>query len=96
MLNSALELVGAMAHVLNLPNYSKEGDCIINGHALMQPRIGVGLVESRKSNFSKIFAGMRAEPIHMQMLYQILIKIILAKEFLQEREYMMLMFFIMF
>lgn len=40
-LNSALELTGAMAHVLNLPVLNHTKDLVIDGHAIMQPRVGV-------------------------------------------------------
>ena len=55
-LNSAFELVGAMAHILNKP-VIKEGK-IIDGYALIQPRVGVNIDVSYKNLFTKIFAGM--------------------------------------
>ena len=56
-LKSGLELVGAMAHILNTPILNEKGDLVISGHALMQPRVGIGLLESRKSVFTQIYAG---------------------------------------
>ena len=55
VLNTAFELVGAMAHILNKPEI-KNG-IVVNGHALMQPRVGVNLDASHKNLFTKIFAG---------------------------------------
>jgi len=40
-LNSGLELIGAMSHVLNLPVLNKNKDLVIDGHAIMQPRVGI-------------------------------------------------------
>lgn len=40
-LNSALELTGAMAHVLNLPILNHAKDQVLDGHAIMQPRVGI-------------------------------------------------------
>ncbi len=40
-LNSALELTGAMAHVLNLPILNHTKDKVLDGHAIMQPRVGI-------------------------------------------------------
>lgn len=40
-LNSALELTGAMAHVLNLPILNHAKDKVLDGHAIMQPRVGI-------------------------------------------------------
>ena len=58
VLDSGLELIGAMGHILNKPVLNKEETVVISGHALMQPRIGIHLEASRKSKFSKIFAGL--------------------------------------
>ncbi len=57
ILNSGIELVGAMAHILNKPELSKEQDLVVSGHAIMQPRVGIGLLEGRKSLFTQIYAG---------------------------------------
>lgn len=56
-LNSAFELVGAMAHILNKPILNSEKNVIIDGHALIQPRVGVSLPISYKTTFTKLFAG---------------------------------------
>lgn len=55
VLNTAFELIGAMAHILNRPEV-KNG-IVVKGHALMQPRIGINLDISNKNIFTKIFAG---------------------------------------
>ena len=56
-LNTAFELVGSMAHILNKPEIDKQKNIVINGHALIQPRVGVNLEISNKNIFTKIFAG---------------------------------------
>lgn len=56
-LKSGLELVGAMAHILNEPILNEKEDLVVAGHALMQPRVGIGLLESRSSIFTQIYAG---------------------------------------
>ena len=55
-LNSAYELIGTMAHVLNKPEI--ENGKVISGYGLVQPRVGINLDISYKSIFTKIFAGM--------------------------------------
>ena len=55
ILNSAFELVGAMAHILNKPEI-KDGR-VVNGYALIQPRVGVNIDISYKNMFTKIFSG---------------------------------------
>ena len=57
VLNTGLELIGAMAHILNKPELNESKDCVIKGHALIQPRVGINLESSRKNLFTKIFAG---------------------------------------
>ena len=58
VLNTGLELVGAMAHILNKPILNEEKTLVIDGFGIMQPRIGIGLLETRKSIFTKIFSGL--------------------------------------
>jgi len=55
-LNSAYELVGTMAHILNKPEV--ENGKIVSGYGLIQPRVGINLDITYKSWFTKIFAGM--------------------------------------
>ena len=55
VLNTAFELIGAMAHILNKPEI--ENGIVVNGHALIQPRVGVNLDASHRNLFTKIFAG---------------------------------------
>ena len=57
ILNSGLELIGAMAHVLNKPILNKKKDLVIEGHAMIQPRVGISLDATNKNLFTKIFAG---------------------------------------
>lgn len=59
ILGSALELIGAMAHVLNKPILNKTKDCVIEGHGILQPRVGINLETSRKSIFTRLYSGVR-------------------------------------
>lgn len=59
VLDTGIELIGAMAHILNKPILNEEKDLVIEGHALMQPRIGITLEAANKNLFTKIFAGSR-------------------------------------
>ena len=56
-LNQAEKLVGTIAHVLNKPEINKITNTVVSGHALIQPRIGVGIKDERKTVFSRLFAG---------------------------------------
>ena len=58
VLDTAKELVGAMAHILNTPIIDEKRNVVIDGYGIMQPRIGIDLDSSRKTLFTKIYAGM--------------------------------------
>ena len=58
VLDSAKLLIGAMAHPLNAPIIDEKRKIIVEGHAILQPRVGIDLVSSRKTLFTKIYAGM--------------------------------------
>ena len=55
ILNSAFELIGTMEHILNKPIL--KGGVVIEGHGIIQPKVGIDLKEAEKSWFSRIFAG---------------------------------------
>ena len=58
-LETGLQLIGSMAHILNEPILDENKNIVIDGYGIMQPRIGTNLESSRKSLFTKIYAGMR-------------------------------------
>ena len=58
VLNTAFELVGAMAHILNKPVIDKSTNVVVDGYGIMQPRVGIGLLDAKKSLFTKIFSGL--------------------------------------
>lgn len=58
-LNSGIELIEAMAHPLNKPEIDEEKNIVIDGHGIIQPRVGVDLDISYQSDFTEIFAGDR-------------------------------------
>ena len=57
ILNSAFELIGAMAHILNKPVVDEEKNIVTEGHGIIQPRIGINLDVTYKTEFTQIFAG---------------------------------------
>ncbi len=58
VLNSALNLVGAMAHPLNRPILDKKGKKVIHGYGIMQPRVSVDIEATNRSLYSQVFAGI--------------------------------------
>lgn len=55
--DSAKKLVGAMAHILNIPHVEKDKKRVIRGYGIMQPRISVSINSANKTLFSRIFSG---------------------------------------
>ena len=58
-LETGLQLIGSMAHILNEPILDESKNIVVQGYGIMQPRIGTNLDSSRKSLFTKIYAGVR-------------------------------------
>ena len=58
VLNTGLELIGAMAHILNIPKLNEERNVVIDGYGIMQPRVGINLASSQKTLFTKLYAGL--------------------------------------
>lgn len=57
VIETASELIGAMAHILNKPEIDNSKNIVVKGHGIMQPRVGIDLDVTNKSMFTKIFAG---------------------------------------
>ena len=57
VLNTGLELIGSMAHILNKPVLNAKKNLVIEGHGIIQPRVGINLKAANKNLFTKIFAG---------------------------------------
>lgn len=58
VLNTGLELVGAMAHILNKPELDSNNKIVCNGYSLIQPRVGINLNDANRSIFTKLFSGI--------------------------------------
>ena len=71
VLNSGLELVGTMAHILNKPILDQNKNVVIEGHALMQPRVGIGLLEVCRSKFTKIFSGLGGTDSYVNAIFDV-------------------------
>ena len=54
VLNSGLELIGSMAHILNKPEI--RNGTVREGYGIIAPRVGIGLEESSETNFIKIYS----------------------------------------
>ena len=55
--DTAHELVGTMAHPLNVPRIDPVRKIVTEGYGIMQPRVGVSLASAGRSWFVRLFAG---------------------------------------
>lgn len=56
-LDTAKQMVGAMAHPLNKAYFDKEKGVVTKGYGIMQPRVDVNIESAVKSLFTRVFAG---------------------------------------
>ncbi len=54
-IGSANKMISAMSHILNRPYI--EGNSVIRGYSIMQPKVSINLEDKHKTYFSEIFAG---------------------------------------
>jgi len=58
VLNTALSLIGVMAHPLNKPILNKNKTKVISGYGIIQPRVNVDIESTNKSIYSQLMAGI--------------------------------------
>ncbi len=71
VLDSAFELVGAMAHILNKPVIDEEKNIVVEGYGIIQPRVGIKLETSYKNIFTKIFASQGGTDLYSNAISDI-------------------------
>lgn len=71
ILNSAFELVGTMAHILNKPILDENKKVVIEGHGIIQPKVGIDLISSRKTLFTQIFAGAGGTDLYTNAIFDV-------------------------
>ncbi len=54
---AAHRLTGAMAHPLNRPRFDRPGGRVVEGYAILQPRVSIRLAAASRSPFARLFAG---------------------------------------
>ena len=55
--DSARQLVGAMAHPLNLPLYDAEKGRIVAGYGILQPRVAISLPGTNRSRYARMWGS---------------------------------------
>lgn len=53
----ARKLAGAMAHPLNRPEIDPKRNVVIKGYGILQPRIAINILSSRRSLYARLFSG---------------------------------------
>lgn len=54
---TAARMVGAMAHPVNRPVIDPEKNIVINGYAIMQPKVGIDIESAGKTFYTKVYAA---------------------------------------
>ncbi|KPJ74255.1 MAG: hypothetical protein AMS14_05670, partial [Planctomycetes bacterium DG_20] len=54
---TAVKMVGSMAHPLNRPVTDADTGCVAEGYGVLQPRVAIGLTGAGRSLFARLFAG---------------------------------------
>jgi cyclic beta-1,2-glucan synthetase len=54
---AARELVGTMAHPLNRPRFDARLGRVVEGYAILQPRVAITMASARRTRFARLFAG---------------------------------------
>jgi cyclic beta-1,2-glucan synthetase len=55
--DSARQLVGAMAHILNLPLYDAGKGRIVGGYGILQPRVAISLPGTNRSRYARMWGS---------------------------------------
>ncbi|MDQ7830484.1 MAG: glucoamylase family protein [Desulfovibrionaceae bacterium] len=55
--DTARKLIGNIAHPLNRPVYDADARRIVEGYAILQPRVSISLTSAGQSRFTRLFAG---------------------------------------
>ncbi|MFK2874877.1 cyclic beta 1-2 glucan synthetase [Dyella lipolytica] len=55
--DTAQEFAGTMAHPLNRPVYDVAKGCMLRGHGILQPRLGISLPSTARSRYATLFAS---------------------------------------
>ncbi len=55
--DSARQLIGAMAHPLNLPLYDASRGCIVRGYGILQPRVAISLPGTNRSHYARMWGS---------------------------------------
>jgi cyclic beta-1,2-glucan synthetase len=55
--DAASRLIGAAIHPLNRPTFDQEAARVVDGYAILQPRVSISLESASRSAFARVFSG---------------------------------------
>jgi len=55
--DAARRLIGTAIHPLNLPRFDANGDRVVRGYGILQPRVSISLQSASRSFLARIFSG---------------------------------------
>src|SRR5437660_1366400 len=55
--DAARRLIGTALHPLNQPRFEAAAERVVDGYAIMQPRVSISLESASRSTFARIFSG---------------------------------------
>lgn len=71
VLSTALKLVGVMIHPLNKPVLNKEKTAVIEGHAMIQPKVNIDIEVTNKSEYSQLFGGLGGLDVYARTTFDL-------------------------
>ncbi len=71
VLSTALKLVGVMIHPLNKPILNKSKTAVIQGHAMIQPKVNIDIEVTNKSEYSQLFGGLGGLDVYSRTTFDL-------------------------
>ncbi|MDD3187670.1 MAG: glucoamylase family protein [Bacilli bacterium] len=71
VLNTAIKMVGTMAHPMNQAVLSSDKKVVVSGYGIMQPRISIDVEVTNKSQYSQLFAGLGGLDIYTTAFFEL-------------------------
>ncbi len=71
VLSTALKLVGLMIHPLNKPVLNKEKTLVVQGHAMIQPKVNIDIEVTNKSEYSQLFGGLGGLDVYSRTTFDL-------------------------
>ncbi len=68
LFNSAIKLVGTMAHPANKPILNRNHTKVISGYGIIEPRVSVDIESTNKSYYSQLMAGIGGFDIYSSII----------------------------